>query len=152
MKNFFLFTFFILSVFHFTNCKSSQSVKSSEQLVKSLHQQIKFHVKSLNRADQEGLEKVYTEDYEGIFPVSKFESKTELIRQLVENQKNQEIKIEIEILEVSAKSDMAFVVLDWKAIANFGTPTQNELYHKNHLQIWVLNNNNWQLKRSLFYN
>ncbi len=152
MKPIFLFSFSIFLLFSISNCNSTHNLKKSEQLEQSLRKQIIFHVISLNEGNKEGLEKVYAEGYEGIFPVSKFESKEDLISQLVENQKKQGIKVEIEILEVSAKSDMAYAVLDWTAISNFGTANQSELYHTKHLQIWVRVDNNWQLTRSLFYN
>ena len=152
MKPIFLFSFSITLLFSISNCNSTRSLKKNEQLEQNLRKQIIFHVKSLNEGNKEGLEKIYAEGYEGIFPVTKFESKAALIIQLIENQKNQKINIEFEILEISAKTDMAYAVLDWKAISNFGTANQVELYHKKHLQIWVLNGKIWQLKRSLFYN
>ena len=46
---------------------------------------------------------------------------------------------------------MAYALLDCKAIANFGTIEQEELYHKKHFQIWVKSKDNWQLSRSIFY-
>ena len=144
--------FLSVSMMFLISCSSTKGLKTEEQLNKSLREQIYYHVKSMNDGNKEGLEKVYSEDYEGIFPVSKFKSKEELITQLIENQQIQKIKIEIEIIELSAKSGMGYAVLNWKAISNFGTPNQDLLYNKKHLQIWIENDNNWQLTRSLFYN
>jgi ketosteroid isomerase-like protein len=152
MKPNFIFSLSLLFLISFSNCKSTQRLKSNQQPEKNLRGQILFHVKSLNEGDVKGLEKIYSENYEGISPVTKFESKKELISKLVESQRKQNLKIEIEIIEVFVKTDMAYAVLDWKAISNFGKPNQDELYHKKHLQIWELNGKNWQLKRSLFYN
>ena len=152
MKPISLFSLSLLFLFFFTNCKSNQSLKHNEQLEKSLREQIIFHVKSLNEGNEDGLEKVYSENYEGLFPVTKFESKAELISKLVESQAQQQLLIEFEIIEISASASMAYAILDWIVFEKAGSPQKELLYNKKHLQIWELKDKNWQLKRSLFYN
>ena len=134
----------------FSNCNSSKPLKSNQSNNK-FEATILLLIESMNSSDRKGLEKVYAENYEGIFPIVKFENKSDLIDQLISNQKKQKLKIEFEILEISAKKEMAYALLDWKAIANFGTIEQEELYHKKHFQIWVKSKDNWQLSRSIFY-
>ena len=152
MRSLFPVYFFILLSISFTNCHSSQKLLSSQQLEESLLEQIDFHVKCLNDKNAKGLEKVYAENYEGFSPITKFESKEDLIDILVKNQSQQSIHIEFEIIEISVSTSMAYALLDWKVIEKANTPQEKLLYNKKHLQIWELNSNNWQLKRSLFYN
>ncbi len=145
-------TLFFIFLISFCSCKSvSQAIKSEENTFQ-LREQIVFLVKSLNEGNEQGLKTVYADDYEGINPVTKFESKQTLVSQLVENQKKQQLKIEMEIIEIDAKSEMGFAVLKWKTISGFRTSKQQTLYQKKHLQIWIKKGEDWQLKRSLFYN
>ena len=117
-----------------------------------MKERIQLHVKSLNEGNKTALQSIYSVDYEGIFPVSKFESKEDLVSQLIVNQQNQSLKIEFEIIEIVPQKGMAYAILDWKAVTNFGKPDQDELYHKKHLEIWIKTKGDWQLSRSLFYN
>ena len=152
MRSVFPLLFFILIALSFTNCKSNQNLQSSEKFENSLREQIDFHVKSLNEGNSAGLEKVYSEKYEGLSPITTFESKQELIKKIVKSHQKQQIKIEYKIIELSVSVSMAYALLEWKAISNFGQQDQDELYSKKHLQIWIKSGKEWQLQRSLFYN
>lgn len=152
MRFIFPVSFFLLIVFSFLSCKSNQTLNNSQKYENSLRQQIAFHVKSWNEGNIAGLEKVYAENYEGLSPISKFENKQELINKIVESQKKQQLYIEYEIFELSATASMAYALLNWRAISNFGQQNQDQLYSKKHLQIWIKTGKEWQLKRSLFYN
>lgn len=135
-----------------TNCKSADPTQTSKQERINLQNQIESHVKFLNTGNAEKLELIYADDYEGISPVTRFDSKQELVALLVENQQMQNITIEIEIIEMYTSNEMAYAVLDWKAVTDAGKPGEQLLYTKKHLQIWEKNKKDWQLKRSLFFN
>ncbi len=142
----------LLFIFVLTNCKSVDPLQKSKHDRIQLQNLVESHVKFLNTGNAKGLESIYADDYEGISPVTKFESKEQLISQLIENQQKQNITIQIEIIEIYTSNEMAFVVLDWKALTNAGKPAEQLLFTKKHLQIWEKGKNNWLLKRSLFYN
>ena len=144
--------FLLLGLIAFGNCKSPEQMHRQKKDMIQLQSQIEFHVKCLNDGNKEGLSSIYSDHYEGISPVTKFSNKSELISQLIDNQKKQNITIEIEIIEIIPSKEMAFAVLDWKAITNAGTANEQLLYDKKHLQIWERVKKDWQLKRSLFYN
>ena len=145
--------FFLLLIFlSITNCKSVSGLKNSNQQLNNLRNQIELHVKYLNDGNAQGLESVYTADFEGLSPITKFKNKQELVHILVKNQKEQQLKVEFEIIEIFVKSKLAYAVLDWKAFTNANTIDQQLLYNKKHFQVWELINKEWQLKRSLFYN
>lgn len=139
--------FFLLS-----NCHSTQGLQKSAQPEDQLREQIHFYVKCLNEGNAPALEKIYASDYEGISPVTKFENTRELIKLLVESQRQQNLNIEFEIIELSTKPAMAYAVVDWKVFENATTSERKLFYHKKHLQIWEWIDNAWRLKRSLFYN
>ena len=145
-------TFLLLIFLSQVNCKSINQLQNSKEHINNLRNKIEFHVKCLNDGNTKGLESVYAFDYEGLSPVTKFENKQELINILVENQREQQLKIKIKIIEISAKSTLAYAILDWKAFINVDSSKQQLLYAKKHLQIWELIDNEWQIKRSLFYN
>lgn len=146
--NLFLFSISLLSL----NCKSTSSLQNTAQDQSDLKNRIELHVKSLNESDEKLLKSIYAADYEGLSPVTKFDSKQDLIAKLVENQRKLNIRIDMEIIEISTTAHMAFTVLKWKAFTNADSPQEQFLYEKVHLQIWEKNKGQWQLKRSLFYN
>jgi len=133
-------------------CKSTSSLQNSAQDQSDLKNRIELHVKGLNESDEKLLKSIYAADYEGLSPVTRFGSKQELITKLIENQRKLNIRIDMEIIEISTTAYMAFAVLKWKAFTNTNSPQEQFLYEKMHLQIWVKNKGQWQLKRSLFYN
>ena len=152
-SKFFQSQIFLLAIFLFlVNCKSLDRFQNSEQDINQLKNKIESHVKYLNNGNMEGLESIYAADYEGLFPVTKFSSKQELINILIESQRKQQLKIEYEMIEISTSATMAYVLLDWKVFEKVGTSEEQLLYNKKHLQIWELTDKNWLLKRSLFYN
>ncbi len=142
---------FVIALF-FVNCKSLDRFQNSEQNINILKNKIELLAKYQNDGNREGLESVYSADYEGLFPITKFSSKKELINILVENQRKQQLKIEYEMIEISTSATLAYALLDWKVFEKTGTSEEQLLYNKKHLQIWELIEKDWHLKRSLFYN
>ena len=142
------FSFFLI----LPSCKTYDPYKPKTVEKKSLVKQIKLHVNSLNERNQNGLEAVYEQDYEGLFPVTKFKNKEDLINILLKNQEENEIRIESRIFEIHARQTMGYALLQWTAIAHPDSDQEEILYERKHLQIWEKDSKkNWRLKRSVFY-
>lgn len=143
---------FIIIALFVQSCKIYDPYVPKTVEKKALVAQIKVHVNALNDQNRAGLESVYAQDYEGLFPVTHFKNKTELINILLENQKKNEIRIESKILEIHARETMGYALLHWVAIAFPESEQEEILYERKHFQIWEKDDKkNWKLKRSLFY-
>ena len=142
---------FYIGLFLLSACHSQRRIVN-HNLNPILETAITF-VHHLNNRNFDQLESFYANDFEGLSPIVKFQSKAVLLQSIRKNYSSNSNLIKADILETKTGNTLGYILFRWRILAPTETQEWEIILDKKMLSIWQLDaQGRWQISRMLFYN